>query len=212
MRVCGRPVLVIAAVVCGVLLLVCRLVLSHPTRRITKPTSESRARWVTRSPSPAPRPAASPRGECPAPWATVLPTSPPVCWCWPPGLRRCWVLGAGCGLRSAVWPVLVAPIPGCVVAGWPPRAAGLLVQAGDVVLVLMLAPPLGCGVVMLPDAGPRAARAPWVGLAMYCACTAHVLRYCAPYCYFPRKNDMHRKLLKGGAGADNLAEIKWFSC
>jgi hypothetical protein len=46
-----------------------------------------------------------------------------------------------CGVRCAGWPVLVAPIPGCVVAGWPPRAAGLLVRAGDVVLVLMLAPP-----------------------------------------------------------------------
>jgi hypothetical protein len=116
----------------------------EPHQRVASPVGDS-------IPEPHPEARSEPPGECPAPWATVLPTSPPpAAGAGPPGCggAGCWVLGAGCwvwsavcGLRSAGWRVLVAPIPGCCVTGWPPRAAGLLVQAGDVVLVLMRAPP-----------------------------------------------------------------------
>ena len=125
----------------------------EPHQRVASPVGDS-------IPEPRPEARSEPPGECPAPWATMLPTSLPVCWCWPPGLWRCWVWSAVCGLRAGPcsWP----PSPA---AWWQAGPLGLLVRADDVVLVLMRPPP-GCGVVMLPDAGPRAARAPWVGLAM----------------------------------------------
>ena len=72
---------------------------SPPTRRITSPTSESRARWVTRSPSPTPRPAASPRRSVPRPGPRCSPRTPPSAGAGPPGCG-----GAGCWVRSASWP------------------------------------------------------------------------------------------------------------
>jgi hypothetical protein len=61
----------------------------EPHQRVASPVGDS-------IPEPHPEARSEPPAECPAPWATMLSTNPPVCWCWPPGLRRCWVLGAVC--------------------------------------------------------------------------------------------------------------------
>ena len=144
-----------------------------PTRCSTSPTSKSRARWVTQSPSPTPRPAASPRGSVPRPGPRYSPRAPPRLLVLAPRAAAvlgvvCGLWSVVCGLRSAVCGLARARGPhprlrggrlapsGCWAAGAGWRR-GARADAG---------PPLGCGVVMLPDAGPRAARAPWVGLAM----------------------------------------------
>ena len=98
----------------------------EPHQRVASPVGDS-------IPEPRPEAHGEPPGECPAPWATVLPTSLP---------------------RHESPRLLVLA----------PRAAAVLVQAGDVVLVLMRAPRLRCGDA--PRRGPPGCPSPLGGAVM----------------------------------------------